>query len=69
MKYVVRLGFIERCYVERDYIIDADSIQQAEEFALSGENVIDAGPDRCCMPEGIENTKIIEGARPAEQSA
>jgi hypothetical protein len=66
MKYVVRLGLIERCYVERDYIIDADSPQQAEEFALHGENVVDAGPDRCCMPESIEDAKIVTGAQPAE---
>jgi len=67
MKYVVRLGLIERCYVERDYIVDADTPKQAEEFALHGENVVDAGPDRFCMPESIEDAKmIVTGAQPAE---
>ena len=66
MRYVVRLGFIERCYVERDYIVDAESPAQAEEFALARENVVDAGPDHCCMPESIEDAKIVEGAQPAE---
>jgi hypothetical protein len=66
MNYVVRLGFIERCYVERDYIVDAASPQQAEEFALIGEKIVDTGPDQCCMPQSIENEKIVEGARPAD---
>jgi hypothetical protein len=66
MRYVVRLGLIERCYVERDYIVDANSPMEAEEFALIGENVVDAGPDQCCIPDSVEDRKIVDRAQPAE---
>jgi hypothetical protein len=66
MKYVVCLGFIERCYVERDFIIDAASPEEAERFALDRENIVDEGPDHCCCAEGMEDLRIITGAQPAE---
>ncbi|MGH7119572.1 MAG: hypothetical protein ACREFP_11390 [Acetobacteraceae bacterium] len=67
MRYVVRLGFMERCYVERDYIIEADTPRQAETFALDRESIVDAGPDHCCIPEGMEDLKIVAGAKPATE--
>jgi hypothetical protein len=66
MKYLVRLGLIERCYVERDYTIDAESPEEAEESALAGENIVDTGPDHCCIPDGTEDAKIVTGAQPTE---
>ena len=62
-QYAVRVGFREISYVERDFIVEAESEDEAIAKALA-RDVIDEGEDKICEPQGIDDIELSEWDNP-----
>jgi hypothetical protein len=57
--YRFRMGFMETCYVERDFFVLAATEEEARKKALDND-ATDEGEEHSCFPEERNALKVIE---------